>query len=426
MQGISYEILFLAIVVILNAIAPRTNPDSRPFHATNSQFETHQAVNPSRINDARTAVDSMLDNLLHASLMPHAPLHRLDAIAQARRQVMQDGNPLVDAVIAPWLVRSWQRCLSLGLRAEDEVTFHQISSIELQRTLDEHHTLLSAARPVLQQLGQAIANSGYFAILTNARGVVVDAAGAIDRQDQRVDLITRIGTDLSERSLGTTAISTALTELQSVWLHRGEHFFDSNAAYSCAGSPLFGPDGCCIGMLDVTGVEAQERPELKHLVTQSACRIENALLMQQKHRLLLRLNWPGHSLGGDADALISLDEDGLITGCNRTARLMVTELASPLRPNCHVSDVFGVAQDSLFDAARHNAVFELPLWSGLRLQAWAVHPDQSVSSPLVLRDVQSALIHQAVARARGNVAEAAKALGISRATLYRRLGQRPH
>ena len=357
--------------------------------------------------------------------MPYASLPRLDAIALARRQVIQDGCVPAESGVAPWLLQSWQRCMRLGLQMQHPVNFNQISAPQLQRTLEDHRALLAAARPVLEQLGQAIANSRYFAILTNAQGVVVDASGAIDRSDRRADLITRIGTDLSERSLGTTAISAALTELRSVWLHRGEHFLDSNAVYSCAGAPLFGPDGHCVGMLDVTGIETQERPELTHLVTQSACRIENALLVQQKHRLLLRLNWPGHSLGGDADALIGLDADGVITGCNRTARLMVSELASPLRSNCHVSEVFGVAQDSLFDAARHNAVFELPLWSGLRLQAWAVHPDQSANSPLVLRDVQSALIHQAVAQARGKVAEAAKALGVSRATVYRKLGQRP-
>jgi sigma-54 dependent transcriptional regulator, acetoin dehydrogenase operon transcriptional activator AcoR len=358
--------------------------------------------------------------------MPHPPLQRLDAIALARRQMIQNGHVPVESGVAPWVVQSWRRCAGLGLQMQHPVNFNQISTTQLQRTLQEHHTLLSAARPVLEQLGQAIANSRYFAILTNAQGVVVDAAGAIDHSDQRADLITRVGTDLSEGSLGTTAISAALTEQQSVWLHRGEHFFDSNAVYSCAGSPLFGPDGRCIGMLDVTGIEVQERPELKHLVTQSACRIENALLVLQKHRLLLRLNWPGYALGSDADALIGLDADGVITGCNRTARLMVAELAYPLRPNFHIREVFGVAQDSLFDAARHNTVFELPLWSGLRLQAWAIRPEQGASSPLVLRDVKSALIHQAVAQARGNVTEAAKALGVSRATVYRKLGQRPH
>jgi transcriptional regulator of acetoin/glycerol metabolism len=38
-----------------------------------------------------------------------------------------------------------------------------------------------------------------------------------------------------------------------------------------------------------------------------------------------------------------------------------------------------------------------------------------------LRDVEAALIRKAVADARGNVAEAARTLGISRATVYRKL-----
>jgi transcriptional regulator of acetoin/glycerol metabolism len=40
-----------------------------------------------------------------------------------------------------------------------------------------------------------------------------------------------------------------------------------------------------------------------------------------------------------------------------------------------------------------------------------------------LKDVESALIQKAVRDARGNVAQAARLLGISRATVYRKLGQ---
>jgi transcriptional regulator of acetoin/glycerol metabolism len=42
-----------------------------------------------------------------------------------------------------------------------------------------------------------------------------------------------------------------------------------------------------------------------------------------------------------------------------------------------------------------------------------------------LKDLETALIRQAVAQARGNVMQAARALGISRATVYRRLGKKP-
>jgi transcriptional regulator of acetoin/glycerol metabolism len=41
-----------------------------------------------------------------------------------------------------------------------------------------------------------------------------------------------------------------------------------------------------------------------------------------------------------------------------------------------------------------------------------------------LNDIKTALIRRAVEQAKGNVAKAAQALGISRATVYRKLGNR--
>jgi sigma-54 dependent transcriptional regulator, acetoin dehydrogenase operon transcriptional activator AcoR len=51
-------------------------------------------------------------------------------------------------------------------------------------------------------------------------------------------------------------------------------------------------------------------------------------------------------------------------------------------------------------------------------------PPVSVPPRAPLRDVEIALIRKAVADARGNVAQAAQALGISRATVYRKLGKK--
>lgn len=367
---------------------------------------------------------------------PHAntPHSRLARIAQARQSLMQDGRSITSGWVAPWVEHSWQRCLNSGLQPNSHVSFSQVTSPMLRYTLEANHSLIAAAQPMLQNLARAIVNTRYFAILTNADGVVVDACGAIDHADPRAHLITRVGTDLSERSIGTTAIGTALSELQPVWLHRGEHFFDQTSVYSCAGAPLFGPDGACVGMLDVTGVDAQERPELKHLVMQSASKIENALITALPHALLLRLNWPGNALGSDADGMLCLDADGWITGANPVARQMVPGLAAPRQAPVHVSDVFGMPCEPLFDAAkRPGKPIELPLWSGLRLQAQAIsHADEvhtlqagtSAAPALALREVEAAMIRKAVDEARGNVGQAARALGISRATLYRKLGHK--
>jgi transcriptional regulator of acetoin/glycerol metabolism len=46
----------------------------------------------------------------------------------------------------------------------------------------------------------------------------------------------------------------------------------------------------------------------------------------------------------------------------------------------------------------------------------------SAAAPAPLKEIETGLIRQAVDEARGNVMQAAKVLGISRATVYRRLG----
>jgi transcriptional regulator of acetoin/glycerol metabolism len=86
--------------------------------------------------------------------------------------------------------------------------------------------------------------------------------------------------------------------------------------------------------------------------------------------------------------------------------------------------------ENLFDAARRDdGFYEVPLWSGLCLQTQAHRsadghaPSAAArSSGKALRDVETELIRQAVVKAKGNVAEAARALGIGRATVYRKLG----
>jgi transcriptional regulator of acetoin/glycerol metabolism len=381
------------------------------------------------------------------AVAPPPPAERQHLIAQARSALLSlkpEPSPLA---IEPWIVRSWQRCLANGHQPAQPLAFNMVSAPAVQRTADQHAALLQAARPVLAQLTRAIAGMHYFALLTDARGVVIEVQGAVDRNDPRAHAIGRVGIDLSEAAVGTTAIGAALAELQPVWLHRGEHFFEVNSGYSCAGAPLFGTHGQCVGMLDLTGVDVPERPELRHLVARSARAIEDALLLQLPHALLLRINWPGSTLGGEGNGLMALDAEGTVVGTNSMARQLVPQpLRDPGVP-VHCSDLLALPWPLLFDAAQRQpaAPMDLPLWSGLRLQGLAQRntatrhgvgvrtplplslppaaPAVPVpSGPAPLRAAEAALIRQAVQNARGNVAEAARALGISRATVYRKLG----
>ena len=362
---------------------------------------------------------------------PRASLpERTALIAQARRDVIEcggTGSPRIE----PWIARSWQRCLSNGRRPQQRVSFDAVSAQHAHRVTGQSRNLILAAQPVLDGLARAIADTRYFAILTDARGIVVDVRGVPAHAERAARDLARVGVDLSEQAVGTTAIGAALAELQPVWLHRGEHFFDDTRLYSCAGAPLFGPDGRCVGMLDLTGVNVVERPELRHLAALSARSIENALVLQQPHDLLVRLNWPGYGSGTESDGLLCLDSEGHVTASNAAAREMVNPPATGALPSrLHASDLFALSWTLLWDAAHRagDSVIEVPLWSGLRLQArpqagGVVDEAGTTALPARprLRDVETALIRKAVDEARGNVAEAARVLGISRATVYRKL-----
>lgn len=367
-----------------------------------------------------------------ASPRPIPPHARTVAIDQARRRMLDD--PQLDGDVPglePWIASSWRRCLARGQRPGERVVFDSVSAAVMRRTLEASQTLRQAATPIIDRtLGRAMSDTGYFALLTDPNGIVIDVHGPVDPGNRHIHAIARIGVDLSESAIGTSAIGAALTERMPVWLHRGEHFFDDTAVYSCAGAPLFDPDGACIGMLDLTGVMAPERRALKHLVSVTARRIENALVLLRPHALSLRLTWPGHLPGDDDDGLLILDADGRIVGANRTATEML-DLRANIGASAggwpHADEVFAVPYGDLFSAARRGrGPLEVPSWLGLRLLVLAQSggDDTQHGPSLPLKSREAALIRHAVAQAGGNVAEAARQLGISRATVYRKLAQR--
>ena len=354
------------------------------------------------------------------------------AIAQARRELLHGdaarawNAPRLD----PWITRSWQRCIEAGRRPQQRVSFDPVSQSTIRDVAERNRALVAAARPVIARLSRAIADTRYFAILTDADGIVIDVGALPDGTDTASRYardIGRVGVDLSERAIGTSAISTALAEQESVWLHRGEHFFDDTSVYSCAGAPLFGPRGDCIGMLDLSGVQTVERPELRHLATLSARSIENMLVLQDPCELRLHLAWPGTPGNEATEGLVCIDACGNVTGANAAARQMLHQPLARGQHALHFNDLFALPLHMMFDAARRgDAALEVPLWSGLRVQVRPHRggngkPDATPDAQPRLRDVETALIRKAVADARGNVAEAARALGISRATVYRKL-----
>ncbi len=157
-------------------------------------------------------------------------------------------------------------------------------------------------------------------LLADPDGMILDAAGsdAFMSKAQRVALMP--GIDWSERSRGTNAIGTALTEGHAVTIVGPQHYLEQNAALACTAAPLLGPDGRLLGVLDVSGDLRCIHDQTASLVRVAGQMIEHRMALDARSAdtELLRFAYDPALLGSHREALLWL-RDEVVVGANRAA-----------------------------------------------------------------------------------------------------------
>jgi transcriptional regulator of acetoin/glycerol metabolism len=275
-------------------------------------------------------------------------------VTAARRRYFDHGDVRVEDVPAS-VLRSWQRCLEAGHRTDYPVSFEMIGRNRVREIDEGNRALVEAAREEVDELGRVVSRAHMVVLLTDAGGIVVETGGDIAAVSPRLRLAARKGVDMSEATIGTNAIGTALLERGPVEIVAREHYFDANTVHTCVGAPLFAPDGRLIGALDVSGDYRPDRANLVELVSASARAIENRLMRRMPGVCLLTFSQRQDLLGTPWEAVAAFDSSGAIVGANTAARSLLGLLATP-RPG-RFEDLF----DARFaEALRTLAHRELP------------------------------------------------------------------
>lgn len=264
----------------------------------------------------------------------------------------------------------------------------RISAAELGAARDRLGALLPTAAPHLDRLFQMVGGLGACVVLADSRGIAVDRRGnpGEDRAFEDSGLWT--GTAWSEADAGTNGIGTCLAEGRAVTIHRDQHFLARNIGLSCSSAPVHDPFGLLTAVIDVSTARA-DLPEavaslIGSTVADAARKVEADLFHHHFPRARIVLV-PGLDRG--TGALLAVDADDLVIGATRAARLhlgLTGDLSACPKP---VGDLLGIDTHDCFDAA------------------------------------ERAVLTRALARSSGNVSAAARALGLSRATLHRKLGR---
>ncbi|MFT0532313.1 sigma-54-dependent Fis family transcriptional regulator [Castellaniella hirudinis] len=234
---------------------------------------------------------------------------------------MQTAAPLSLTSLAPAqtghrIQRSWARCADLDQHLLTDPNPLSRADLDLHR--QAHRLLLEHAQASLCALGTLADQRDSIVILADPTGLILHGQGNLQFLDQAQRLALQPGVSWAEPHRGTNAIGTALHDGHAVRIHGADHFLARNRILSCHAAPVFSGQGDILGILDLSGPAHTLHNHALPLVQSMAQAISRQILLAQPGRRLV------FHLGQQApqahqQALLLLDDDGLITGANEAA-----------------------------------------------------------------------------------------------------------
>ena len=398
--------------------------------------------------------------------------------AALARQRFFEENERPTGLVNEAVIQSWGRSRSLGHTSHKCPSLDPVSRSSLNAALARNRELLEAAQLELGQLEASLMGTQCRVLLTDASGVIVHVTqGARDPGQKTLNVASRVGVNLAEGHVGTTAPGIVVHTGMASTVQGCEHYYDLFQGVRCAAAPIRDVQGRLVGVLDLSTESRAFGFDAASVVGVFATSIENRLLQAQSDRHLVLhfqaapallgtpmeglagvstegqvvwLNATGHSLlgrhpaqpQGSVDELLGQDMRGLLALCGAPgARLLhlPSGLGIWIRAELRVSDGVNVrhgvawSAPALADPPTATAPTEVPIGHAPAESPQPRHTDavapqetaDAAAEPIAptpsLAQAQEALVLRSLQANGGNVAKTARQLGVSRGLVYRHL-----
>lgn len=364
-------------------------------------------------------------------------------VALARQRFFEDGlRP--SGMVSEAVLQSWSRCLRSHANPDKPAVFEPVTPSRVHGALRANRELLEAAADEMERLRLTLAGTSGTAMLTDAQGVLIGSTFTQARShEQLMPISTRIGVNLAEEAVGTTAPGITARTGQASVVMGGEHFFGNVQVMHCAAAPIRDVHGRLAGVLDLSSEGMPFGFDAASVVAHYAAEIENRLLVaQSSEHLVVRMQISPALLDTPMAALLGITGDGRIDWLNgAAARLLGTGQAAGGGLGLPVEDHLGLPLVALLGLGPADTAQPLRLPNGLtlwlrlemrardghaRLHAVAPAPVQPPVVPaapaaVTLRETERQTVVRVLGECGGNVSRAARTLGVSRGLIYRHL-----
>lgn len=352
---------------------------------------------PDAINDPMRTTSGELDCWVGLALHPG---DNMTAATYSQSPAAPSSLPWPGGTSPDLIDQSHQRSAFFGLRENDEPEFFSPLHGDLRNALDENRFLFEHAAPVMETLYDQIANTHSMVLLTSAKGMVLHTLGDTDFLEKASRVALTPGMDWSERSKGTNAIGTALSEQEALTVHGNQHYMNANKILTCSCAPIFDPYGQVIGALDVTGDHRSFHHHTLALVRMSTQMIENHMFADIFPKAIrIHFHTRSEFLGTLVEGIAVFSPEGRFISANRSAQFQISLPFSALKAHTF-SSLFGIPVSSLSELfsgtlptpkqlVLHNGV---TVWCRATLKSsalWSAEPAGSATATPMLAAAKS-------------------------------------
>jgi transcriptional regulator of acetoin/glycerol metabolism len=290
---------------------------------------------------------------------------------------------------------SWRRCLrDFRVDPKSGSVPHLLTERELRISREPLQSFLLQAQEEINRLYAIVRPQSYVVLLCNSDGVAIHHRGDESKDEEFKQWGIWLGGVWSEQVEGTNGIGTCISDRRPVLVHCTEHFRSRHTRLSCAGAPIFDPQGGLLAVLDVSKVQQesddQPFPLLLQTVIVSARAIEERIFRQHFQHCWILAAAPSDDLG--SSLLLAIDDQQSIIGADQAARKLFALSDKSLADGIPLSAAYAYDHSRF----RRTADGDVPIrltsavgdgrrWSGLLTPP--------LSRPKVARSSAEAVVH---------------------------------
>jgi PAS domain S-box-containing protein len=217
------------------------------------------------------------------------------------------------------IAKSHDRCAEYGISENLVYSRKVLDEAELQKKFAANRNLVLTASPYMDQLINFVKGSGFFALLTDNEGCILNAIGEEKILSEAFSIKMVPGAYMDEKNIGTNAMSMVLIGKRPIQLSGDAHFIKAYHKWTCSAAPIM-HDGELIGVLNLTGYNECVHPHTLGMVVAASNAIEEMIKVKEYNIIQNKDSSHISNIFESAPiAMITSDIDGKIKLYNKKA-----------------------------------------------------------------------------------------------------------